>query len=68
LPALYVDIDDPDDLLLFRVLQFEQPPSCLIHRGTATTCTGIWRPRPAISSWRTRRCGPWRATLWGMRK
>jgi hypothetical protein len=33
LPALYVDIDDPDDLLLFRILQFEQPPSCLIHSG-----------------------------------
>jgi hypothetical protein len=33
LPALYVDIDNPDDLLLFRVLQFEQPPSCLVHSG-----------------------------------
>ncbi len=33
LPALYVDIDDPDDLLLFRLLRFEMPPSCVVHSG-----------------------------------
>ncbi len=33
LPALYVDIDDPDDLLLFRLLRFDLPPSCVIHSG-----------------------------------
>jgi hypothetical protein len=33
LPALYTDIDDPDDLLLFRLLRFELPPSCVVHSG-----------------------------------
>ncbi len=33
LPALYVDLDAPDDLLLFRLLRFEMPPSCVVHSG-----------------------------------
>ena len=33
LPALYTDIDAPDDLLLFRLLRFELPPSCIVHSG-----------------------------------
>jgi RepB DNA-primase from phage plasmid len=33
LPALYVDIDYPDELLLFRLLPFEFPPSCIVHSG-----------------------------------
>ncbi len=32
LPALYVDIDQPDDLL-FSLLRFDLPPSCIVHSG-----------------------------------
>jgi RepB DNA-primase from phage plasmid len=32
LPALYVDIDQPDDLL-FSLLRFDLPPSCVVHSG-----------------------------------
>ncbi len=32
LPALFVDVDNPDDLL-FPLLRFELPPSCIVHSG-----------------------------------
>src|SRR5262245_16652036 len=32
LPALFVDIDHDDDLL-FSLLRFELPPSCIVHSG-----------------------------------
>jgi len=32
LPAVFVDIDNPDDLL-FPLLRFDLPPSCIVHSG-----------------------------------
>jgi hypothetical protein len=37
LPALFIDVDAPDDLL-FRLMRFDLPPSCVVSSGKGYHC------------------------------